>query len=100
MNEALHAFDAMILAVFGDGEPAQNWNSYRDPEGRSADVLCSLLWSSTAEVPQALCDMTGKRAATYGQLVQRIRAARERANDPRHEYNWTTTPANRLRRSR
>lgn len=100
MNEDRFFFDEMIMSIFGGGEPDLNWNGHKYSKGRSADVLCSLLWSSTAEVPQALCDLTGKRAKTYGQLVQRIRPARERANDPRQEYDRDVTPANRLRRSR
>lgn len=64
---ALHAaFNEMVMSVFGGGDVEQNWNSHRDFRGRSPDVLCSLLWSSTHAVPQRLCDLTGKRAATMG----------------------------------
>ena len=90
MNRAEFLFDEMVLSVFGGGGDFElAWNAYRDPSGRSADALCSLLWISTAAVPSAIAEIAGyPQAKTYGELAQRIRPTqRESGHHPRHAYD-------------
>ncbi|MFY9875675.1 MAG: hypothetical protein WAL20_08525 [Rhodomicrobium sp.] len=74
MNRAEFLFDEMVLSVFGGGGDFKlAWNAYRDPSGRSADALCSLLWISTAAVPSAIAEIAGyPQAKTYGELAHAL----------------------------
>lgn len=90
MNEAQSLFDELIIDVFGGGDPARNWQSYRDGKERSADALCSLVWNSTAPTPQLICDLAGYQAATYGELAQTIRSwftQYDERHNPKHAYD-------------
>lgn len=85
-EEALRAFDEMILAVCSAADFSEAWRLYQDKKGRSADAITSLAWTSKAPVPRALSRLAGSPTArTYGELAQEIRDW-GRPNSPQDRY--------------
>jgi hypothetical protein len=98
MSDDKALFEAMLKDLYSGGDFEQNWRLYRTADGKSADGLASRLWNSMAPVPQRLLKLTGLRAKTLGELVQRVRpSSGESADDARHRYDAFETPAKRCR---
>ena len=87
MNEALHAFDEMIVAVCTGDDFFQNWRSYEDKQGRSADAICSAVWNSTAPMPRAIASLAGAvGAGTYAEAAQAVRDWFPEPSSQQHSY--------------